>query len=53
LGYEGGSKGGRLPFGRVAMFKILILQAQHNLSDARMEIRAFIKPTFVQAGSVT
>ena len=28
---------GRPPFDPVAMFKILILQAQHNLSDARME----------------
>ena len=30
-------KGGRPPFDPVAMFKVLILQAQHNLSDARME----------------
>ena len=37
LGYADGSKGGRPPFDPVAMFKILILQAQHNLSDARME----------------
>ena len=37
LGYGDGSKGGRPPFDPVAMFKILILQAQHNLSDARME----------------
>ncbi len=37
LGYSDGSKGGRQPFDPVAMFKILILQAQHNLSDARME----------------
>lgn len=34
LGYGDGSKGGRPPFDPVAMFKILILQAQHNLSDA-------------------
>lgn len=31
------SKGGRPPFDLVAMFKVLVLQAQHNLSDARME----------------
>lgn len=31
------SKGGRPPFDPVAMFKVLVLQAQHNLSDARME----------------
>ena len=37
LGYGDGSKGGRPPFDPVAMFKIVILQAQHNLSDARME----------------
>ena len=37
LGYGDGSKGGRPPFDPVAMFKILILQAQHNLSDARTE----------------
>lgn len=37
LGYGDGSKGGRPPFDPVAMFKALNLQAQHNLSDARME----------------
>jgi transposase len=37
LGYGDGSKGGRPPFDPVSMFKGLILQAQHNLSDARME----------------
>ena len=37
LGYGDGSKGGRPPFDPVAMFKILILQAQHTLSDARTE----------------
>jgi len=37
LGYGDGAKGGRPPFDPVSMFKILILQAQHNLSDARME----------------
>lgn len=37
LGYGDGSKGGRPPFDPVSMLKVLILQAQHNLSDARME----------------
>lgn len=37
LGYGVGAKGGRPPFDPVMMFKALILQAQHNLSDARME----------------
>lgn len=37
LGYGDGSKVGRPPFDPVSMFKALILQAQHNLSDARME----------------
>ena len=37
LGCGDGSKGGRPPFDPVAMFKVLILQTQHNLSDARME----------------
>ena len=37
LGYGDGSKGGRPPFEPVSMFKALILQAQHNLSDAKME----------------
>ena len=36
LGYGDGSKGGRPPFDAVSMFKALILQAQHNLSDAKM-----------------
>ncbi len=37
LGYGDRSKGGRPPFDPVSMFKALILQAQHNLSDARTE----------------
>jgi len=37
LDYGDGSKGGRPPFGPVSMFKALILQSRHNLSDARME----------------
>ncbi|MEJ2410010.1 MAG: transposase [Novosphingobium sp.] len=38
LGY--GAKGGRPSFDPVTMFKALILQAQHTLSDARMEFVA-------------
>ena len=37
LGYGDGSKGGRPPFDPVSMFKVLIVQAQHNLSDVKME----------------
>ena len=37
LGYGDGRKGGRPPFDPVSMFKALILQAQHNLSDKKME----------------
>lgn len=37
LGYSDGAKGGRPPFDPVAMFKVLILQAQHNLSYTKME----------------
>jgi IS5 family transposase len=37
LGYGDGARGGRPPFDPVSMFKVLILQAQHNLSDRRME----------------
>jgi transposase len=37
LGYSDGSKGGRPAFDPVAMFKVLVVQAQHNQSDARME----------------
>lgn len=36
-GYGDGAKGGRPPFDSLAMFKALILEAQHNLSNARME----------------
>jgi len=37
LCYSDGAKGGRPAFDPVAMFKVLVVQAQHNLSDARME----------------
>ena len=37
LAYSDGAKGGRPPYDAVAMFKALILAAQNNVSDARME----------------
>lgn len=37
LGYGDGAKGGRPPYDPVAMFKVLILAAQNNVSDERME----------------
>jgi IS5 family transposase len=37
LGYSDGARGGRPAFDPVVMFKVLVVQAQHNLSDARME----------------
>jgi IS5 family transposase len=37
LGYGDGAKGGRPPFDPVTMFKILVIQAQNNLSDDRAE----------------
>jgi len=46
LGYGDGSKGGRPPFDPVSMFKVLILQARHNLSDARMELDTPINLVF-------
>jgi transposase, IS5 family len=38
LGHSDGARGGRPPFDPVSMFKALILQAQHNLSDAKMKL---------------
>lgn len=37
LGYGDGAKGGRPPFDPVMMFKILVIQAQNDLSDDRAE----------------
>jgi transposase, IS5 family len=37
LAYADGAKGGRPTYDPVAMFKILILAAQYNVADARME----------------
>ena len=37
LGYSDGARGGRPPYDPVLMFKILVIQAQHGLSDDRAE----------------
>ena len=37
LGYADGAKGGRPPYDPVLMFKILVTQAQHGLSDDKAE----------------
>src|ERR1043166_9789749 len=37
LAYADGSKGGRPPYDPVTMLKVLVLAAQNNVSDARME----------------
>ncbi len=37
LGYSDGAKGGRPPYDPLIMFKVLILAAQNNVSDERME----------------
>jgi len=37
LAYSDGAKGGRPPYDPVMMFKILVIQAQNNLSDERAE----------------
>jgi len=37
LAYSDGAKGGRPPYDPVTMFKVLMLAAQNNVSDKRME----------------
>lgn len=37
LGYKSGPQGGRPPFDPVMMFKVLVIEAQNNLSDDRAE----------------
>ncbi|GBR52386.1 transposase [Gluconobacter sphaericus NBRC 12467] len=37
LAYSDGSKGGRLPFDPVLMFKILVIHTLNSLSDERTE----------------
>lgn len=50
LGHGDGSKDGRPPFDPVAMFKAQIQQAQHNLSDARMEFMIRDRLSWARAG---
>lgn len=38
LAYADGAKGGRPPFDPVMMFKILVIQAQNNLSNERAKV---------------
>jgi IS5 family transposase len=40
------AKGGRPPFDHVLMFKVLVLQACHNLSDERTEYPGFRRGRF-------
>ena len=37
LAYSDGAKGGRPPYDPVAMLKVLVLAAQNNVADVRME----------------
>lgn len=37
LGYSDGARGGRPPYDPVTMLKVLVLAAQNNVADARME----------------
>lgn len=48
LAYSDGAKGGRPPYDRVMMFKILIIQAQNNLSDDRAEFLISNRLTFMR-----
>ena len=59
LAYGDGAKGGRPPYDLVAMLKALILSAQNNVSDARMEylirdrlswLRPWLRPWRSDAG---
>jgi transposase, IS5 family len=48
LNYSDGAKGGRPPFDPVLMFKILVIQAQNNLSDDRAEFLINDRLSFMQ-----
>lgn len=48
LDYSDGAKGGRPPFDPVMMFKILVIQAQDNLSDNRAEFMINDRLSFMQ-----
>src|SRR5579864_2764944 len=46
-----GSKGGRPAFDHVLMFKVLVLQASHSLSDERTEYLIRDRLSFMRTGS--
>ena len=48
LGYSGGAKGGRPPYDPVLMFKVLVIQAQHGLSDDKAEFLINDRLSFVR-----
>jgi transposase len=48
LNYSDGAKGGRPPFDPVLMFKVLVIQAQNNLSDDRAEFLINDRLSFMQ-----
>ena len=48
LGYGDRPQGGRPPFDAVLMYKILILQAYHNLSDAKTEFHVCDRLTWMR-----
>jgi hypothetical protein len=49
LAYADGVKGGRPPYDAVMMFKILVIQAQNNLSDDRKSaVRSRIEHVFAE-----
>lgn len=47
LSYSAGSKGSRLPFKPVLMFKILVIQTLNNLSDKRAQYLNNTRLSFV------
>lgn len=48
LNYTDGSKGGRPPFNPVLMFKVLVIQAQNNLSNDRTEFLINDRLSFIR-----
>lgn len=50
LGYSDGTKGARPAFDPVAMVKVLVVQAQHNLSVGRMEL--MIRDRLTESGTL-
>ena len=48
LGYSDGAKGGRPPYDPVLMFKILVIQAQNDLSDDKAEFLINDRLSFIR-----